>query len=46
MKALDLRWMDKKDWWEYKDGVVKIRKDAPKEAQESYQHYLKQVSNR
>ena len=43
MKRLDLYWTTNPDWWERKENYVKVLKpDAPKEAQESYKHYLEQ----
>ena len=44
MRALDLHWMDNPKWWEYVNGEVRVKDDAPKEAKESYDHYLKQIS--
>lgn len=32
------------DWWEWKpNGMRVIKPDAPKDAQESYKHYLEQT---
>ena len=43
MKRLDLYWTTNPDWGERKENYVKVLKpDAPKEAQESYKHYLEQ----
>ena len=32
-----------KDWYYVKDGRFIVREDAPKEAQDSYKHYLEQL---
>lgn len=42
MRRYDLYWLSNPDWWEVKDGVPVIKKDAPKDAQESYRNYLEQ----
>ena len=45
MKRLDFYWSSNTDWWEWKpNGMRVIKPDAPKEAQESYKHYLEQIS--
>ena len=45
MKILDFYWSSNTDWWEWKpNGMRVIKPDAPKEAQESYKHYLEQIS--
>ena len=45
MKILDFYWPLNTDWWEWKpNGMRVIKPDAPKEAQESYKHYLEQIS--
>ena len=44
MKKIDLFWQSNRDWWEYKDHVPTVREDAPPEAKESYERYLKQTS--
>lgn len=45
MKILDFYWSLNTDWWEWKpNGMRVIKPDAPKEAQESYKHYLEQIS--
>ena len=42
MRRYDSFWMTNKDWYETKNGVRIIKEDAPKEAQESFDNYLKQ----
>lgn len=43
---LDNYWCSNKDWIEFtKDGVI-LKKDAPKEAQESYRKYLEQLKKK
>lgn len=42
MRNLDLFWASKKEWWEIKNHIRVLRDDAPPEAKESYEHYLKQ----
>ena len=45
MKILDFYWSLNTDWWEWKpNGMRVIKPDAPNEAQESYKHYLEQIS--
>lgn len=45
MKILDFYWSSNTDWWEWNpNGMRVIKPDAPKEAQESYKHYLEQIS--
>lgn len=41
MKKLDLRWVSNPDWC-YRDEnyVERLKPNAPKEAQDSYKHYL------
>lgn len=47
MKRLDFYWSSNTDWWEWKpNGMRVIKPDAPKEAQESYKHYLEQISGK
>lgn len=44
MRKLDFYWKSNKSWYHRKDNLVPvINADAPKEAQESYKHYLEQV---
>ena len=43
MRFLDLYWKSNPDWWEFVDHVQVIRKDAPPEAQQSYQNFLRQI---
>lgn len=43
MKKLDLFWKTNRDWWEYRNGVPVLKDNAPAEAKESYERYLKQV---
>lgn len=44
MRKLDLFWQTNRDWW-YRDKnlVPRLKEDAPKEAQDSYKHYLEQI---
>ena len=42
MRKLDLYWRSNRDWWEVKDLAPTLRKDAPREAWESYGRYLVQ----
>ena len=43
MKKLDLRWASNPNWWERNENYAKVLKpNAPKEAQDSYQHFLEQ----
>lgn len=43
MRKLDLLWMSNDDWIiQRENGTFMIKPDAPKEAQESYKHYLEQ----
>lgn len=46
MRKYDLYWKGKPEWWTLKNHVPVVRKDAPTEAQESYQRYLQQISSR
>lgn len=44
MKKLDLYWKSKKEWRILQDnGTYIVNPDAPKEAQDSYKHYLEQI---
>ena len=44
MRKLDLYWKSNRDWWGYdKDFYPMLRKDAPREAWESYSRYLVQI---
>ena len=43
MEKLDLRLASNPDWWERNENYAKVLKpNAPKEAQDSYQHFLEQ----
>ena len=42
MKKLDFYWASNREWWEFKNHIRVLRSDAPKEAQDSYKHYLEQ----
>ena len=42
MKKLDFYWMSKENWWDLENYIPVLRSDAPKEAQDSYKHYLEQ----
>ena len=47
MRKLDYYWQSNPDWFYQKDnGVFTIKPDAPKEAQDSYKHYLEQISSK
>lgn len=43
MKKLDLFWKSNRSWWEFKNHIPTIKKDAPPQAQESYKRYLQQI---
>lgn len=46
MRKLDYYWATNRDWWEWKkNGWREIKPDAPKEAQESFKHYLEQLKD-
>lgn len=45
MRKLDLYWRSNPDWWELNNHIPTVKKDAPLEAQESYQIYLQQTSS-
>jgi hypothetical protein len=36
-------WCSNDSWWHIENMIPVINKDAPKEAQESYKRYLKEV---
>lgn len=42
MKKLDYYWATNRDWVSFEGCVVTLKPDAPKEAQDSYKHYLEQ----
>lgn len=42
MRKFDVYWKSNKEWYEYDGLVPKLKEDAPKEAQESFEHYLQQ----
>lgn len=43
MRKLDYFWMTKKEWYHQREnGTFVLNDDAPKEAKESYHHYLEQ----
>ena len=42
---LDLFWKSKPEWTEFKNGNLFVRKDAPKEAQESFKRYMDKIKN-
>lgn len=46
MKNVDLYWRSNKEWWEFRNHIPVIKKDAPKVAQESYNRYLKQMKDK
>ena len=44
MRILEHYWMSNKDWWYLDKNLdMRIKPDAPKEAQESYKRYLEQM---
>ena len=43
MRKIDLYWKTNPDWWYVKNLEFHLREDAPKEAKESYERYLKQL---
>ena len=43
MVKLDLYWKSNPKWFTRNGFDCKIKPDAPKEAQESYKHYLQQM---
>lgn len=43
MKKVDLFWKSNKEWWEYRNGTPVLKENAPPEARESYERYLKQT---
>ena len=45
MRKVDLFWKSNRDWWEWKNGIPVVKHSAPQKAKESYQNYLKQISN-
>lgn len=46
MRNIDLYWRSNREWWEFKNHIPVIRKDAPEEAQKSYANYLKQTTGK
>ena len=46
MTKLDLYWQSNSDWWELKNHIPVVKKDAPPEAQESYKRYLEQLKKK
>ena len=42
MRKFDYFWCSKKEWYHYEDLIRVVNDDAPKEAQESYKHFLEQ----
>lgn len=40
MRKLDYYWMSNPDWWEFDGLVPVVKKNAPKEAQDSYKRYV------
>lgn len=43
MKKIDLFWQSNEEWWEIRNHVPVLKEDAPPEAKESYERYLKQT---
>ena len=46
MTKLEHFWSSNKDWIEFTSKGVVLKKDAPKEAQESYKKYLEQLKTK
>lgn len=47
MTRLDMFWHSNKDWYIVeKDFEFKIKEDAPQEAKESFERYLKQIKEK
>lgn len=44
MKKLDLYWKSDHSWWEFKNHIPVVKKDAPPQAKKSYERYLQQIS--
>lgn len=44
MRKLDLYWKSNPDWWEFENHIPVVKKDAPLEAQKSYQRYLQETT--
>jgi len=42
MRKYDAFWMSNEEWYVLKNGIKIIKDDAPQEAQESFNNYLKQ----
>ena len=40
MIKMDMYWMSKREWWEFKNHAPVVRDDAPPEAQQSYRNFL------
>ena len=46
MRKLDFFWKTNKDWWYLDKNLdMRIKPDAPPEAQESYKRYLEQMKS-
>ena len=43
MRKLDLYWMSNREWITFTEEGPVLRDDAPPEAKESYERYLKQI---
>ncbi len=45
MRKYDLLWKSRPEWWTFENHIPVVKKEAPIEAQESYQRYLQQMNN-
>lgn len=46
MVRLDMYWASKDEWCHFEGNRLVINEDAPKEAQESYKRFLKQLKRK
>ena len=46
MVKLDMYWASKKEWRHFEGNRLVVNEDAPKEAQESYKRFLKQLKEK
>jgi hypothetical protein len=46
MRKLDFFWASNADWWHWEGLKRVLNDDAPPEAKESYQNYLKQLKSK
>lgn len=42
MVKLDMYWASKKEWRHFEGNLLVVNSDAPKEAKDSYERFLKQ----